>query len=788
MAIYGTYSEKAVSNTIDKTATAVFVYDTSQDSDSGEWRTRTQHTSWYNETLGTSTRGSRRDFPAVAILIAEENKLTIYDGDDPDHPMWMVFESQDAIGLNSHMIPRGASSSRSDITSIACLNGKLVVGLKDVDGTVGEGLVEINFIPDYARIYRETGSSYTGSIFALPISGRNINADYLGDFDTFGVTAQTVNHVAMKVLPNSPVDPATGLPIPTIAFAHDTGVSVIKGHNTDGATSGFEVINKVANHADTDVPSVEFTEDGNLMVNRDDYAYHVITPVDGAQSESNPSGWTNNILYFREQAGQYPAPMGPGGDQNYGDINKIAPLKGSDTATADDKGLNIFSVDLSLGNNKNMVAYVTDEFNTGHLVGNTELATLSDTVTTQPSELITNGTFDSDISNWTGYNAVLTHQTDAIRIADNGSFSKAYQAFTTVVGKSYQVKVVVKTISGGAAHCNTGSQDPAQTSGNDFTIFTNATSTGTYYNTFTANSTTTYVEVWSDGTNYVEYSEVSVKEAIQDRSNPSPKGFCAKGTITKTAVNTGAELVAYSGFSEYNVISQSYNSNLNPGTNTYSFACWFKCSDTSSEQVIMRRFSTSSVTGGQIVRILSSSSKMSWYVRDTSGSSTTLESMEAVDDGNWHCMVGTRDTTSTKLYIDGKLNASGTCSANSHNAGSDANFVIGAEETVGSPGTYANPASACSLALVRFSKTAPTEAQVEKMYNDEKALFQVNANATLYGSSKVTTALAYDKAADILHVGTSSGRSEFQGLQRINNTTTTVTTAISAHDRLIVEQ
>ena len=93
MAIYGTYSEKAVSNTIDKTATAVFVYDTSQDSDSGEWRTRTQHTSWYNETLGTSTRGSRRDFPAVAILIAEENKLTIYDGDDPDHPMWMVFES-----------------------------------------------------------------------------------------------------------------------------------------------------------------------------------------------------------------------------------------------------------------------------------------------------------------------------------------------------------------------------------------------------------------------------------------------------------------------------------------------------------------------------------------------------------------------------------------------------------------------------------------------------------------------------------------------------------------------
>jgi hypothetical protein len=74
------------------------------------------------------------------------------------------------------------------------------------------------------------------------------------------------------------------------------------------------------------------------------------------------------------------------------------------------------------------------------------------------------------------------------------------------------------------------------------------------------------------------------------------------------------------------------------------------------------------------------------------------------------------------------------------------------------------------------------------MYEDEKVLFQENAKATLYGSSDAVTALAYDEVTDLLHVGTSAGRSDFQGLRRINNTTTAVTTAISAHDEFIIEQ
>jgi len=92
-----------------------------------------------------------------------------------------------------------------------------------------------------------------------------------------------------------------------------------------------------------------------------------------------------------------------------------------------------------------------------------------------------------------------------------------------------------------------------------------------------------------------------------------------------------------------------------------------------------------------------------------------------------------------------------------------------------------------SLALLRISATAPTAEQIKKIYEDEKVLFQENAQATLYGTSDAVTALAHDEVTDLLHVGTSDGRSVFQGLRRVDNTTTGVSNAISAHDGLIAE-
>jgi hypothetical protein len=93
-----------------------------------------------------------------------------------------------------------------------------------------------------------------------------------------------------------------------------------------------------------------------------------------------------------------------------------------------------------------------------------------------------------------------------------------------------------------------------------------------------------------------------------------------------------------------------------------------------------------------------------------------------------------------------------------------------------------------SLALWRISATAPTADQILKIYNDEKVLFQENAACTLYGASDAVTALAHDPDTGLLHVGTSAGRSIFEGLRRVGNTTTSVSTAISASGGLVVEK
>jgi hypothetical protein len=63
-------------------------------------------------------------------------------------------------------------------------------------------------------------------------------------------------------------------------------------------------------------------------------------------------------------------------------------------------------------------------------------------------ELVTNGSFDSGIDNWTAINATLSHakfagRDNVISVADNGAFSQAAQTITTVAGKTYLFSVKV---------------------------------------------------------------------------------------------------------------------------------------------------------------------------------------------------------------------------------------------------------------------------------------------------------------------------------------------------------
>lgn len=198
------------------TAVDVFIYDTSKDSDGGAWRKRTQHTSWYNETLNTATRGSRKEFPAVAVIVAENTKVTIYDGDDPSLPMWMVFTR-----MTGNLLHAG------NVSSVSARNGVISAGT-DASLT-DQGLRCANFASDALFAYKSGAGNYRGGANG-GVAARNDVLTWADDLPY--IVSNAVNDVAMTVLPDAPIDPATGLPVPTIAVATDGGVSVIKDDGT----------------------------------------------------------------------------------------------------------------------------------------------------------------------------------------------------------------------------------------------------------------------------------------------------------------------------------------------------------------------------------------------------------------------------------------------------------------------------------------------------------------------------------------------------------------------------
>jgi hypothetical protein len=311
----------------------------------------------------------------------------------------------------------------------------------------------------------------------------------------------------------------------------------------------------------------------------------------------------------------------------------------------------------------------------------------------------------------------------------------------------------------------------------------NITASGSYSTTSTISSI--QFAHRGGGGGYGIIDNVSVRLAEEDRS-VNGNGLQVFGTVTKTAVATGADLVGYSGFSSSNYLRQPYNPDLNFGTGSYSIMGWFKTNATSSIGYVAS-LGTSDNDESLTVYI----SRANYGIYFDYGLSnhysrlTQTSDREAVTDTKWHhfvCHVSAGGAP--KIYVDG-INKQVTVNANAPSSFTfDTDYVlnIGNGRGLDNSGPFGG-----SIALLRISTTVPSPAQVAKIYNDEKFLFQENAKATLYGSSDAVTALAYDDDTELLHAGTSAGRSVFQGLRRIDNTTDAVGVAISASNGMVAE-
>ena len=764
--VTGELDLSAIAETITDTAVDVFVYDTSKDSDGGAWRKRTQGTSWYNETLNTSTRGSRKEFPSVAVIVVENTNhtITIYDADDPNLPMWMVFTDFD-YRPTVRMIGTGDNGTLT--ATVSMLNGRFAVGTQGAIGSSGswDGLYSIDFISETALHYNvaATYGNYQGAI-----ADRNsVGYGAVNSYDFGRIVNTQVNDVAMTVLPNAPIDAATGLPVPTIAVATAGGTSVIRDDGT--------VVDVMAG---TNAYGVEFTKDHKLLHTANDanstFSIHV---------RSIPSSDTTALAsrrYNHDGGGGFTTPP-ISGISNESTSNKLAILPnhtiasatfGSST-TGGKPALNLLQ-EVASAPTKGMVAYTSSTYNTGWMNGDIKLATLSDTDDTDVtgSEFVSNGDFSSPgTTGWNASsNAVLTNTNNSLRVTNGGSANPAalYTVSGLTIGKQYTVTAELSGISNITGARVDLDHNNVDGNGNIVNTTVNVPTVGSH--TFTAVTNTATIQCFSlgAGTNdYAEFDNVSVRLAEEDRS-VNGNGLQVFGSITKNPVATGADLVAYSGFSGSNYLEQPYNSDLDFGTGDFCINFWINTTDTTGYPYLYTRSDGSTGFRSYIMP--------DGTCRFIVGNEypTTLSSIAT---GVWTNICFVRSNGFGTIYRDGKEDASNEVSLTT---------TITEPLIIGNSFDYANPLSG-SLALFRISATVPSPEQIAKIYEDEKVLFQENAQATLYGSSDAVTALAYDDSTELLHVGTSAGRSVFQGLRRVDNTTDAVGAAISASNGLVAE-
>jgi len=752
-------AEKAV------TAVDIFVYDTSLDSDGGAWRKRCQHTSWYNEPLNTATCGARREFPAVAVIVAEENRLTIYDGDDPALPMWMVFDND----FDTDMIYGGATST---LTSIVMHNAVLVIGASPY------ALNVVSFLAETGR-YLNT-SSLGSHLYKGTISERNDNKNIVQDAYYGPILNNRVNDVAITVLPDAPVDPATGLPIPTIAAATSGGTSVIRDN---GAV--IDILNWGSNRT----MRVAFDADGRLFIHDAHYSvngYGAVVQFNALPDE-NASALLNN-----HAAGDALYDVGING-WNLPRTND-SNVHGFSTLLANDGTLACGSYTTGLA-----TLYYTDSDNDGlasfhgwdhapyFAPRNTKAVFLAET---DKTDLVTSAELNDDAdmidSSLWSYSAdgvdwsilgqvTITEQNGSDRslnrnlpgIKDNKYYRVEIQynnSTTSASGNRIQFAGRVYYVLGAVSEPTTQVfYAKAMPGFQNIGILLSQT-----------NATTTILRM-------------SVKEVDFDRhQNPlasggGPGGLIVNGTITRIPVAAGAELVAYSGFRSVSgsekYLVQPYNSGLNFGTGDFSVMFWvFDPGGHSTTAVLQRKGMGGADTGLYIWRFTSTSSRALVLTVGNNG----ISAAQATPIGVWTHVTMMRRNSELSVYLDGKLSAGGI--ANAYDVISDQPMYFGVSADIGGGN------EAMRYALWRISDTAPVPDQIAKIYEEERKLFMPGAQCTLYGTSDAVTALARDPKTNLLHVGTSQGRSVFDGLVRVANTENPVTTAISAVGGMIAEQ
>ena len=885
----------------------VFVYDTSYDSDGGAWRKRTQHTSWYNEQPG-EYRGSRKEFPSIAVIVCTSNTVTIYDGDDPNLSMWMIFKSFSGGGgmENTYLMQYSAHNK------VCALNGVMVIG--QLSGSDNWGNPVVNFISE--EVIRSDPNGSEGGVWGGGIAHRNTQAGYSMGGTRYDIANSRIRDISMKVLPDAVIDDRSGLPIPTIVYSHYNGISVVRATESFNDTSRnvYDITSSSSSHHLSVFNAI--TERGRLIFEQDGSNGQSIMHMDiptgdttSTHSSSNIADKTclkpyyNSITYARwnEPIG---TTQGCGNgvamkDDNYALLSYGATGGGKATLIEPD----------FVTKEKTRVAYITKDYNSGWMVGGCRFAIGGDkvheldgvdyalTATDGGTSRLTSETYSSGATSWqmvdnagnnngyvvvefkgltigkrykiqmtwdnnatldSGYSHRVVHDNSGTgenpTIFDtwnktNGSSETLTGYFTAQTENADDLVIYANaitlnvtnfscrqtndlgqysgiqpnhivngsfdsssgwnvnswTISGGTATSGSGNDSvwrtvygftPGKTYAVTITVDTNngnlygyipytygqfpISGTGTKHFFFIATSSNHPIGVTNLGTTGNVISEIRVRPVESSYAHTNSKGIYSFGNLTKESVESGADLTCYGGFSgSTDYLWQPYTSDLD-FTTEMSIMCWVN-GWTNGHSLLHRGPDTTRNSQTSFYLYMDSTHDIRFTLTSNGSSENNYEIELARNMTGWHHVCFTLKGGTVLGYLDGVLKRTGSFSGNIFSQATNANGLYVGRGPVGS--TYNG-----KLSLLRISSSAPDAADVRSIYKDERSLFQPDAKCTVYGTSDDVNAIAYDRTTDLFHMGTSSGRSDFNRLTRINNTTNAVADHLSAAGGLIAEQ
>ena len=695
-----------MNSTIPRSAHYAFIYNTKYDSDGGAWRKRCQHTSWYNETLGTDVRGNRREFPSVAIIVIYSTsayEIAIYDADQPGCPLWMRFPAWNFYGDNTRNVMYGCAFPRS----LYMLNGILVTGSQASNFWP----LMIDFIQDdIIGLRADNHLVYTNEKNNIHLRNTMSNDSTqfwhtknrgTRKFWFDGVIRHAqVNDVVMDVRPDARINPDTGIAIPDIYLITAGGMSHIQS-GTDATNSFLSTVQDFYSSSSGEA----YSHGGQITITDENFLWFQGDRFD-------PAGGSSYWTYFRDSYAVSLKLM----DDNNSNRTFSNVSDDMDQSWTGHEGKEAYSVTTGNEGGSIKIGYANG-WAWDHMRRNGLGGPLGFALHKRPVP---------DFNDW-----------------QNGSYNPTYE----VENRCLAALITHDRISGWMGTGTSGSFS------------------------------------WLGGTS--TSNKTTGTDNILDLGH-NGRALDTTGTINFATVADGAELCAASGFSSSNQVKK-IGQTINFGSpGTFTMMGWIKNSNTTIYSYILSMYDGTHSEGAGLAMASSAAGSNEGTMYFYSTNHTTIYSTGVrIDDGGWHHVAGVMEPAANRksLYIDG-IKRNETTPSN-RNYTSVNMFHLGAWSANNSP---AHHCAHGSIALCKLHIAGMTDEQIRTIYNDELPLFKDNAKCTLYGSSNVITGLAYDKGTGLYHVGTSAGRSDFRGLERINNTTTPITHTIAADDGMIVER